>query len=227
MSCCCRCSTARGCGRRAASATLYLWLDGPAATSEPFARRLLEHGILVTPGAFFGAAGEGYVRLALVPTLGRLRPGGSDPRGGSMTTRGDDRGPRPRRAAASAEADGDDWVVNEEAQEAILDYFRLAADGAARGRAVRVPRQDPAQVAATRRSACGSCRRRSRATARSSRAASILMPSLREHRRVGRAEHDGRHLGDGRLRRADRRRRPSRAAASGSAACSSRRARGR
>jgi succinyldiaminopimelate transaminase len=48
-------------------ATFYLWVDvgGP---SEPFARRLLEHGIVVAPGAFFGAAGEGYVRLALVPT---------------------------------------------------------------------------------------------------------------------------------------------------------------
>ena len=51
-------------------ATFFLWLavDGP---SEPFARRLLEHGILVAPGSFFGPAGEGYVRLALVPTLGR------------------------------------------------------------------------------------------------------------------------------------------------------------
>ncbi|HZO33903.1 MAG TPA: aminotransferase class I/II-fold pyridoxal phosphate-dependent enzyme [Gaiellaceae bacterium] len=48
-------------------ATFYLWLDvgGP---SEPFARRLLEHGIVVAPGSFFGPAGEGYVRLALVPT---------------------------------------------------------------------------------------------------------------------------------------------------------------
>jgi len=49
------------------AATFYLWLDvgGP---SEPFARRLLEHGIVCAPGAFFGAAGEGYVRFALVPT---------------------------------------------------------------------------------------------------------------------------------------------------------------
>src|SRR4051794_24881650 len=48
-------------------ATFYLWLEveGP---SEDFARRLLEHGVVVAPGAFFGAAGEGYVRLALVPT---------------------------------------------------------------------------------------------------------------------------------------------------------------
>jgi acetylornithine aminotransferase len=49
------------------SATFYLWLavDG---SSEDFARRLLEHGILIAPGSFFGPAGEGYVRLALVPT---------------------------------------------------------------------------------------------------------------------------------------------------------------
>src|SRR5204863_3548373 len=48
-------------------ATFFLWLavDG---RSEPFARRLLEHGILVAPGSFFGPAGEGYVRMALVPT---------------------------------------------------------------------------------------------------------------------------------------------------------------
>ena len=36
--------------------------------SEQFARRLLEHGIVVAPGSFFGAAGEGYARFALVPT---------------------------------------------------------------------------------------------------------------------------------------------------------------
>ena len=48
-------------------ATFYLWLDvgGP---SEPFARRLLGHGIVCAPGSFFGPAGEGYVRFALVPT---------------------------------------------------------------------------------------------------------------------------------------------------------------
>ena len=49
------------------AATFYLWVDvgGP---SEPFCRRLLEHGIVAAPGSFFGAAGEGYVRFALVPT---------------------------------------------------------------------------------------------------------------------------------------------------------------
>ena len=58
---------ARGLRLAGSEATFYLWLDvgGP---SEPFARRLLDHGLVVAPGAFFGQAGEGYVRLALVPT---------------------------------------------------------------------------------------------------------------------------------------------------------------
>ena len=48
------------------NASFFLWLavDG---SSEAFARSLLEHGILVAPGSFFGAAGEGYIRVALVP----------------------------------------------------------------------------------------------------------------------------------------------------------------
>ena len=49
------------------AATFYLWLDVGEA-SEPFARRLLEHGIVCAPGSFFGPAGDGYVRFALVPT---------------------------------------------------------------------------------------------------------------------------------------------------------------
>src|SRR5712691_6510073 len=50
-------------------ATMYLWLEVPAGeSSETFAGRLLEHGLVVSPGTFFGAAGEGYWRLALVPT---------------------------------------------------------------------------------------------------------------------------------------------------------------
>jgi acetylornithine aminotransferase len=48
-------------------ATFYLWLEVPGA-SEAFARTLLEHGIVVAPGSFFGPAGEGYIRIALVPT---------------------------------------------------------------------------------------------------------------------------------------------------------------
>jgi succinyldiaminopimelate transaminase len=59
---------AKGLQLAGGDATFFLWLavEGP---SEAFARRLLDHGILTAPGSFFGAAGEGHVRLALVPTL--------------------------------------------------------------------------------------------------------------------------------------------------------------
>jgi succinyldiaminopimelate transaminase len=57
-------------GLRIASdaATMYLWVAVPEP-SETFAARLLEHGIVVAPGVYLGAAGEGYVRLALVPSV--------------------------------------------------------------------------------------------------------------------------------------------------------------
>jgi len=47
------------------SATMFLWLEAP---SDDIAERLLEHGIVVSPGSFFGPAGSGYFRMALVPT---------------------------------------------------------------------------------------------------------------------------------------------------------------
>jgi aspartate/methionine/tyrosine aminotransferase len=58
---------AKGLRHTGGDATFFLWLavDGP---SEAFSRRLLEHGLVTAPGSFFGPAGEGYVRLALVPT---------------------------------------------------------------------------------------------------------------------------------------------------------------
>jgi acetylornithine aminotransferase len=50
-------------------ATMYLWLEVPAGeSSEELADRLLEDGLIVSPGTFFGPSGEGYWRLALVPT---------------------------------------------------------------------------------------------------------------------------------------------------------------
>jgi succinyldiaminopimelate transaminase len=47
-------------------ATFFLWLAG---APEGLHERLLELGIITTPGDYFGAAGAGYLRLALVPTL--------------------------------------------------------------------------------------------------------------------------------------------------------------
>ena len=49
---------------------MFLWLEVPGG--EPRSRsptRLLEHGLIVSPATFFGPAGEGYFRIALVPTL--------------------------------------------------------------------------------------------------------------------------------------------------------------
>ena len=55
-------------------ATMFLWLEVPGAeSSEEFAARLLEHGLIVSPGTFFGPAGEGYWRVALVPTEAECR----------------------------------------------------------------------------------------------------------------------------------------------------------
>ena len=51
-------------------ATMYLWVaTPPGISSETMATRLLEHGVIVAPGAFLGDSGEGYIRFALVPTL--------------------------------------------------------------------------------------------------------------------------------------------------------------
>jgi succinyldiaminopimelate transaminase len=51
-------------------ATMYLWVAVPnGEPSEAAAHRLLEHGIVVAPGSYLGHAGEGYIRVALVPTV--------------------------------------------------------------------------------------------------------------------------------------------------------------
>jgi acetylornithine aminotransferase len=46
-------------------ASFFLWMRAP----EGFADSALERGIVVAPGEYLGAGGEGYVRVALVPTL--------------------------------------------------------------------------------------------------------------------------------------------------------------
>jgi acetylornithine aminotransferase len=61
-----------GLGWRAAGkdSTMYLWFALPdGESSEDAAERLLGHGVVVAPGAYLGDAGEGYVRVALVPTI--------------------------------------------------------------------------------------------------------------------------------------------------------------
>jgi succinyldiaminopimelate transaminase len=52
-------------------ATFYLWVALPGErTSLDWSLRLLEEAdVLVAPGSYFGHDGEGYVRMAMVPTL--------------------------------------------------------------------------------------------------------------------------------------------------------------
>ena len=111
-------------------ATMYLWVEVPGGeSSEACAERLLEHGIVVAPGSYLAR-----IRRRICPD--RARPDGRGlpaRRGGpgarAMTVDAArveqmverlDRG----ELRVAAKVDGE-WIVNEEAKQAILDYFRL------------------------------------------------------------------------------------------------------
>jgi LL-diaminopimelate aminotransferase len=51
---------------------IYVWAKVPIGDRERFFARLLEAGIVVSPGESFGPGGEGYFRLALVPSLDQI-----------------------------------------------------------------------------------------------------------------------------------------------------------
>jgi succinyldiaminopimelate transaminase len=55
----------------ASTATMYLWVAVP--DTDAVVDALLERGLLVSPGSFFGPSGDGYIRFALVPTLDECR----------------------------------------------------------------------------------------------------------------------------------------------------------
>jgi acetylornithine aminotransferase len=51
-------------------AGMYLWVRVPGGRpSLAWALELLERGLVVAPGSFFGPEGEGFVRMAMVATL--------------------------------------------------------------------------------------------------------------------------------------------------------------
>jgi acetylornithine aminotransferase len=50
-------------------ASFFLWLRVPGGDDEGLAAHWLERGVVVAPGSYLGAGGEGHVRVALVPTL--------------------------------------------------------------------------------------------------------------------------------------------------------------
>jgi acetylornithine aminotransferase len=60
---------ATGLRRAGGPASFFLWLAVPGGDDEAFAARWLEQGLVVAPGAYLGAGGEGHVRVALVPTV--------------------------------------------------------------------------------------------------------------------------------------------------------------
>jgi acetylornithine aminotransferase len=55
-------------------ATFYLWVRVPGGEpSAEWALRLLDRGVVVAPGSYFGDEGEGFVRIAVVPDLEECR----------------------------------------------------------------------------------------------------------------------------------------------------------
>ena len=64
---------ALGLERSGSEATFYVWVRAPDGDDLATARGLLEAGVVVTPGRAFGAGGEGWLRLALVPDVDGCR----------------------------------------------------------------------------------------------------------------------------------------------------------
>jgi succinyldiaminopimelate transaminase len=62
--------TARGYRVTSGQGAIYVWVEVPNGPG--FFEALLEKGIVVSPGESFGPGGEGYFRLALVPTLAQI-----------------------------------------------------------------------------------------------------------------------------------------------------------
>ena len=63
----------RGWTVEASEATFYLWTRVPGGDDVEFVRRLMRAGVVALPGSFLGAAGAGFVRWALVPTVDECR----------------------------------------------------------------------------------------------------------------------------------------------------------
>jgi LL-diaminopimelate aminotransferase len=53
--------------------TFYVWFDGKMGSSEAFVEKMLDLGIVITPGSGFGASAEGYVRIAITKPVERIK----------------------------------------------------------------------------------------------------------------------------------------------------------
>lgn len=66
--------SARGFAVHPSDATLYLWVKTPTGqSSEDYAKQLLEKGIAVSPGSFFGSKSSQYFRVALSLSLAECK----------------------------------------------------------------------------------------------------------------------------------------------------------
>jgi len=65
----------RGWRIEASEAGFYLWFAAPGGDDVAFVERLMRLGLVALPGSYLGAAGAGYVRWALVPTVEECREG--------------------------------------------------------------------------------------------------------------------------------------------------------
>ena len=63
----------RGWHHEASEASFYIWWKAPWGTDVSFVESLLRRGLVAMPGSFMGRGGEGFLRLALVPTLDDCR----------------------------------------------------------------------------------------------------------------------------------------------------------
>ena len=65
--------TALGLTWSGSDATFYVWVRVPGGDDLAYATALLDADVVVTPGRAFGAGGEGWIRLALVPDVSGCR----------------------------------------------------------------------------------------------------------------------------------------------------------
>lgn len=54
-------------------ATFYVWFEAPGGDDVAYAKALLRHRVVASPGSAFGPAGHGWLRLALVPDVDGCR----------------------------------------------------------------------------------------------------------------------------------------------------------
>lgn len=63
----------RGLEVSGSEATFYVWFRAPAGDDPGYVEGLLRERVIASPGRAFGPAGEGWIRLALVPTAEECR----------------------------------------------------------------------------------------------------------------------------------------------------------